>query len=125
MGFHDGCAGDRDFFLILPPPELIPVTEGMINGTESMSPVTWLDHFIAGTDVAIEAADIVLMHSRLGDVYRAIHLSQTVFNRIRLNFMWALGYTIPFLQYLSIIYIKINMYIYIYLYTFYIIYIFV
>jgi len=46
----------------------------------------------AGTEVAVEAADIVLVRSSLHDVVVALHLSRTVFNRIKLNFLWALGY---------------------------------
>ncbi|KAL2525036.1 putative copper-transporting ATPase HMA5 [Abeliophyllum distichum] len=48
----------------------------------------------AGTDIAIEAADIVLMKSNLEDVITAIDLSRTTFFRIRLNYVWALGYNI-------------------------------
>jgi Cu+-exporting ATPase len=48
----------------------------------------------AGTDVAIEAADIVLMKSNLEDVIVAIDLSKTTFSRIRLNYIWALGYNV-------------------------------
>jgi len=46
----------------------------------------------AGTDVAIETANIVLMNSRLTDVITTIDLSRTIFRRIQLNFVWALGY---------------------------------
>ncbi|KAG9441214.1 hypothetical protein H6P81_017068 [Aristolochia fimbriata] len=46
----------------------------------------------AGTDIAIEAADIVLMRSNLEDVITAIDLSRKTFDRIRLNYVWALGY---------------------------------
>ncbi|KAH6761028.1 heavy metal atpase 5 [Perilla frutescens var. frutescens] len=46
----------------------------------------------AGTDIAIEAADIVLMKSNLEDVITAIDLSRKTFFRIRLNYIWALGY---------------------------------
>ncbi|KAL2925898.1 putative copper-transporting ATPase HMA5 [Bienertia sinuspersici] len=48
----------------------------------------------AGTDIAIEAADIVLMKNNLEDVITAIDLSRKTFSRIRLNYVWALGYNI-------------------------------
>lgn len=48
----------------------------------------------AGTDVAIEAADIVLIKSNLEDVITAIDLSRKTMSRIRLNYIWALGYNI-------------------------------
>ncbi|XP_050223946.1 copper-transporting ATPase HMA4-like isoform X1 [Mercurialis annua] len=48
----------------------------------------------AGTDVAIEAADIVLIKSNLEDVVTAIDLSRKTISRIRLNYVWALGYNI-------------------------------
>ncbi|KAM1175075.1 hypothetical protein ACFX2I_027525 [Malus domestica] len=48
----------------------------------------------AGSDVAIEAADIVLMKSNLEDVVTAIDLSRKTMSRIRLNYVWALGYNI-------------------------------
>ncbi|XP_012089975.1 copper-transporting ATPase HMA4 isoform X2 [Jatropha curcas] len=48
----------------------------------------------AGTDVAIEAADIVLIKSNLEDVVTAIDLSRKTIFRIRLNYVWALGYNI-------------------------------
>ncbi|PWZ55201.1 putative copper-transporting ATPase HMA5 [Zea mays] len=48
----------------------------------------------AGTDVAIDAADIVLMKSSLEDVITAIDLSHKTLSRIRLNYVWALGYNV-------------------------------
>ncbi|MHA2028517.1 MAG: HAD-IC family P-type ATPase, partial [Candidatus Kariarchaeaceae archaeon] len=48
----------------------------------------------AGTDVAIETADMVLMRSDLRDVVTAIDLSKTTFNRIKMNFGWAFGYNV-------------------------------
>ncbi|KAG5566259.1 hypothetical protein RHGRI_002008 [Rhododendron griersonianum] len=48
----------------------------------------------AGTDVAIEAADIVLIKNNLEDVITAIDLSRKTIYRIRLNYVWALGYNI-------------------------------
>ncbi|GAB4822580.1 hypothetical protein N2152v2_009626 [Parachlorella kessleri] len=48
----------------------------------------------SGTDIAVEAADYVLMKSDLEDVLISIDLSKRTFNRIRLNYMWALGYNV-------------------------------
>lgn len=46
----------------------------------------------AGTDVAIESADIVLMKSDLMDVGRAIQLSRAVIRNIKQNLFWAFFY---------------------------------
>ena len=46
----------------------------------------------AGTDIAIESADIVLMHSDLADVPAAIGLSRTTMRNIKQNLFWALFY---------------------------------
>ena len=48
----------------------------------------------AGTDVAIDAADIVLMKSRLTDVSAAIRLSRAVIRNIKQNLFWAFIYNI-------------------------------
>ncbi|KAL8101910.1 hypothetical protein AgCh_033707 [Apium graveolens] len=48
----------------------------------------------ADTDIATEAADIVLIKSNLEDVITAIDLSRKTFTRIRLNYIWALGYNL-------------------------------
>ncbi|KAG8385094.1 hypothetical protein BUALT_Bualt03G0005700 [Buddleja alternifolia] len=48
----------------------------------------------AGTDIAIEAADYVLMRSSLEDVITAIDLSRKTFSRIRLNYVFAMAYNV-------------------------------
>lgn len=48
----------------------------------------------AGTDIAIESADIVLMKSDLLDVVSAIQLSQAVMRTIRQNLFWAFFYNV-------------------------------
>ena len=48
----------------------------------------------AGADVAVEAADVVLMHSRLSDVPAAISLSRAVLKNIRENLFWAFFYNL-------------------------------
>ena len=46
----------------------------------------------AGTDVAIDAADVVLVNSRLSDVPAAIRLSRATLRNIRENLFWAFFY---------------------------------
>ena len=48
----------------------------------------------AGTDIAIDAADVVLMKSRLSDVPAAIRLSRATLRNIHENLFWAFIYNI-------------------------------
>jgi hypothetical protein len=53
----------------------------------------------AGSHVAAEVADMVLIRDELADVVMALDLPKVVFNRIKLNFLWATAYNfiaIPF-----------------------------
>ena len=48
----------------------------------------------AGTDIAIDAADVVLMKSRLSDVPAAIRMSRATLRNIHENLFWAFFYNI-------------------------------
>ena len=52
-----------------------------------------------GTDIAIEAGDVVLVRGNLSDVVKAVKLSQITFRKIKQNLFWAFFYNmvmIPF-----------------------------
>ncbi len=48
----------------------------------------------AGTDVAVEAGDVVLTRSNPGDIVRLIILARAVYAKMLQNLWWALGYNI-------------------------------
>lgn len=48
----------------------------------------------AGTDIAMESADIVLMNSSLVGIYNAIRLSKATIRNIRQNLFWAFFYNV-------------------------------
>lgn len=48
----------------------------------------------AGTDVAIDAADVVLINSKLSDVVSAIRLSKATLKNIKQNLFWAFIYNV-------------------------------
>jgi Cu+-exporting ATPase len=47
-----------------------------------------------GTDIAIEAGDVVLVRGNLMDVVKTINLSRATFRKIRQNLFWAFFYNI-------------------------------
>jgi Cu+-exporting ATPase len=52
-----------------------------------------------GTDIAIEAGDVVLVRGNLSDVVKAVKLSRATFRKIKQNLFWAFFYNlvmIPF-----------------------------
>ena len=49
---------------------------------------------VSGTDVAIDAADVVLMHSKLSDAAASIRLSRSVIRNIYENLFWAFFYNV-------------------------------
>ena len=48
----------------------------------------------AGTDIAVEAGDVILTRSNPGDIVRLIVLSRAVYRKMVQNLIWALGYNI-------------------------------
>ena len=54
----------------------------------------WESAIGAGTDIAIDAADVVLMKSRLTDVPAAIRLSRATLRNIHENLFWAFFYNV-------------------------------
>ena len=48
----------------------------------------------SGTDIAIESADVVLMHDDLINVVRTISLSQATIRNIKQNLFWAFSYNV-------------------------------
>ena len=48
----------------------------------------------AGTDIAIDAADVVLMKNKLTDVPAAVRLSKAVLRNIHENLFWAFFYNV-------------------------------
>lgn len=50
-----------------------------------------------GTEIAMEAASIVLLRQTLLDVAASLHLSRRIFRQIKLNHIWATGYNVLFI----------------------------
>lgn len=48
----------------------------------------------SGADVAVEAADIILVKSDIEDVIMALDICRATFRRIKWNYVWALGYNL-------------------------------
>ena len=48
----------------------------------------------SGSDIAIEAGDIVLVKGSLVGVVQAINLSKATFRKIKQNLFWAFGYNV-------------------------------
>ena len=61
----------------------------------------------AGTDVAIDAADVVLMKSRLSDVPSAIKLSRATLKNIHENLFWAFIYNVIGIPLAAGVYIRL------------------